>query len=76
MELLEAIVNLQVLAHLGQQLDYLWLLITIIAEVKVIETGVLKNDIFDLSVSNRVLFEPWGIVWNIEVAESRGVPID
>ena len=58
MELLEAIVNLQVLAHLGQQLDYLWLLITIIAEVKVIETGVLKNDIFDLSVSNRVLFEP------------------
>ena len=58
MELLEAIVNLQVLAHLGQQLDYLWLIITIIAEVKVIETGVLKNDIFDLSVSNRVLFEP------------------
>ena len=58
MELLEAIVNLQVLAHLGQQLDYLWLLITIIAEVKVIETGVLKNDIFDLSVSDWVLFEP------------------
>ena len=62
MELLEATMSHNSFTHLGQKLKCLWLLITIIADVEVFETGVLENDIFDLSVSNRVLFVPRGIV--------------